>query len=115
MAKKIDWLYHRKNCTTCAKAEDYRTGAGVAVKETALATTKFDATESLAMLDGMTKLIVTKGAKVVEFDLKKDRPDDETLLTHLLGPYGNLRAPTMKVGKTMVVGFNPDVYAKVLG
>ena len=79
------------------------------------AATKFDATASLALLAGMTTLIAAKGKRVVEFDLKKDRPDDATLLAHLLGPTGNLRAPTIKVGKTMVVGFNPDAYEALLG
>ena len=83
--------------------------------ETVSATAKYDAAAALTLLAGMTKLIAAKGKSVVEFDLKKDRPDDATLLAHLLGPTGNLRAPTAKVGKTMVVGFNPEAYAKVLG
>ena len=44
-----------------------------------------------------------------------DRPDDATLLTHLLGPTGNLRAPTLKVGKTLLVGFHEATYRDVLG
>lgn len=83
--------------------------------ETVSAATKFDAARALALLDGMTRLIAAKGKQVVEFDLKKDRPDDATLLAHLLGPTGNLRAPAMRVGKTLVVGFNPDAYGRVLG
>lgn len=57
---------------------------------------------------------MAKGKKVVAFDLKKDKPDDETLLAHMLGPTGNLRAPTIRKGKTLLVGFNEDVYADVL-
>ena len=49
------------------------------------------------------------------FDLKTDRPDDETLLARLIGPTGNLRAPTARVGTTLLVGFNQDAYAQVLG
>lgn len=60
----------------------------------------------------MTKLVVAKGKKVVEIDLKKDRPDDDELTKFLLGPTGNLRAPTMKVGKTVLVGFNEDAYSE---
>lgn len=63
----------------------------------------------------MTKLVVAKGKKVTEIDLKKDRPDDEALAKLLLGPTGNLRAPTMKVGKTVLVGFNEDAYGEVFG
>ncbi len=79
------------------------------------ATKKLDATAALALLAGMTKLVAAKGKAVVEFDLTKDRPADDVLLAHLLGPTGNLRAPTAKVGKTLIVGFSPDAYAKVLG
>jgi hypothetical protein len=86
------------------------------VKETVSATkTRIGRDEALKLLDGVTKLIAARGQKVVVFDLADDRPDDETLLTHLLGPTGNLRAPTARVGTTLVVGFNPDAYRQVLG
>jgi hypothetical protein len=32
----------------------------------------------------------------------------------MLGATGNLRAPTIKVGSTLLVGFNEDVYSQVL-
>ena len=32
-----------------------------------------------------------------------------------LTPTGNLRAPTMRVGKTLLVGFDESSYADVLG
>ncbi|UCE58999.1 MAG: hypothetical protein JSU63_16340 [Phycisphaerales bacterium] len=43
--------------------------------------------------------------------MRKDRPDNETLLSHMLGTTGNLRAPTIRSGKTLLVGFNEEVYA----
>jgi hypothetical protein len=63
----------------------------------------------------MDRLIAARGRAVANFDLKKEWPDDETLLAHLLGPTGNLRAPTARVGKTLLVGFNEDAYKQVLG
>jgi len=36
------------------------------------------------------------------------------LLSHLIGPTGNLRAPTAKVGKMLIVGFNEEAYQKYL-
>jgi hypothetical protein len=59
--------------------------------------------------------VVARGKKVVSFDMKKDPPDDATLLAHLLGPSGNLRAPTLRKGKTLLVGFSDDVYREHLG
>jgi hypothetical protein len=33
----------------------------------------------------------------------------------MLGPTGNLRAPCLRVGKTVLVGFNEDAYREVFG
>jgi hypothetical protein len=33
----------------------------------------------------------------------------------MLGPTGNLRAPTIRRGKTVLVGFNEDLFAEKLG
>jgi hypothetical protein len=61
------------------------------------------------------RVIAIRGKRVVEFDMMANPPDDETLLAHLLGPTGNLRAPTAMVGRTLVVGFNEETYKQVLG
>ncbi|HEY1859916.1 MAG TPA: ArsC family (seleno)protein, partial [Gemmataceae bacterium] len=42
-------------------------------------------------------------------------PDDDTLAASLLGPSGNLRAPTVRKGKTLLIGFNNEAYQQVLG
>ncbi|QDT08317.1 hypothetical protein K239x_02550 [Planctomycetes bacterium K23_9] len=63
----------------------------------------------------MTKLLVAKGKKVTTVDLKKEAPDDAALASLLLGPTGNLRAPTLKTGKTLIVGFNDEMYSEVFG
>ena len=63
----------------------------------------------------MRELYVAKGKNVEHFRLDRDRPDDETLLAHMLGPTGNLRAPTIRKGKAVIVGFNPETYEKLFG
>ena len=68
----------------------------------------------MKLLAGMNTLLVAKGKNVTRVDLKKDRPDGAALISLLLGPTGNLRAPTMKVGKTMMVGFSSEVFEEVL-
>ena len=77
--------------------------------------TRIDGDEALKLLAGVETLVAAKGKKVEVFDLKKARPDDETLLARLLGPTGNLRAPTARVGKTLVVGFDEEAYRQILG
>jgi arsenate reductase-like glutaredoxin family protein len=76
---------------------------------------RIDADDALALLDGVERLVAARGKKIEVFDLKKDRPADAALLARLMGPTGNLRAPTARVGKTLVVGFNEEAYKQVLG
>ncbi len=39
----------------------------------------------------------------------------EELVEAMLGPTGNLRAPTIRKGKTVLVGFNEELFEKVFG
>jgi arsenate reductase-like glutaredoxin family protein len=77
--------------------------------------TSYRAREALAMVKQVNQLYVAKGKKVVTIDLRKEKPDEATLQKLLLGPTGNLRAPTLRKGKTLVVGFEPEMYRKVFG
>jgi hypothetical protein len=70
--------------------------------------------EALALARSAKVIHIAKGKKIVSFDMAKDAPDDDTLLAHMLGPTGNLRAPTIKKGKTLYVGFNEDGYRELL-
>ncbi len=71
--------------------------------------------EALTLARAAARVVVGKGKKVVVFDMKKDPPDDDTLATHVLGPTGNLKAPTLRVGDTLLVGFGEEAYRQVLG
>lgn len=71
--------------------------------------------EALALLDGINEMYVAKGKKVVHINLKQARPDDDELAKLMLGPTGNLRAPTLRKGKTLLIGFNDEMYTEVLG
>ena len=39
----------------------------------------------------------------------------KALVDAMLGPTGNLRAPCLVAGKTVLVGFNDEVYTSVFG
>ena len=69
---------------------------------------------ALGVLRDVDVLYVTKGKKVIRVDLSGARPPKAELLGLLLGPSGNLRAPTIRRGRTLVVGFDEDTYAAVL-
>jgi arsenate reductase-like glutaredoxin family protein len=66
--------------------------------------------EALALAKAADKVIVARGKKVVEFDMKKSPPEDDALLAQILGPTGNLRAPTLRKGKMLLVGFSDEAY-----
>ena len=65
------------------------------------------------MLAAANHLAAAKGKKVVKLNIKKDKPTEEEMLKLVLGPTGNLRAPTLVVGKKLIVGFNEEMYDEV--
>lgn len=100
---------------TCTKTQGFLAKHKVTVKTQAdakKATVKGAA--ALGVLDGVDDLYVAKGKKVVHVDLKKAKPPRAELLGLLLGPTGNLRAPTVRSGRTLVVGFDEATYAQLL-
>ena len=76
------------------------------------------ASRKLARKDAATlarqasRVIVAKGRKVTEFAGGKAGKD---VVDAMLGPTGNLRAPTIRRGKTILVGFSEEVFQDILG
>ncbi len=58
---------------------------------------------------------VSKGKDVVYLDPRKEKPDKAALLRLLLRPTGDLRTPTLRKGRTLLIGFDEATYTKVLG
>ena len=83
----------------------------IEILETIPASRKLQGEDAKNLLTGMTKVIAMKGKKVVTFNPKTDDADE--CAAALLGPTGNLRAPTIRTGKTLLVGFNEEQFAKV--
>lgn len=69
---------------------------------------------ALDVLAGVDLLYVAKGKRVVHVNLRRDKPDRAALLGLLLGPTGKLRAPTLRKGRALLVGFDEATYEKVL-
>ena len=70
---------------------------------------------ALGLLRDVSEIYAMKGKRVTHIDLKKDKPTRATLTGLLLGPTGNLRAPTIRKGRTLLVGFEEETYRKVFG
>ena len=71
--------------------------------------------EALALARQAGRLLVARGRKLIEIDMKRDRPDDETLASLLLGRSGTLRAPAIRRGRTLIVGFHPEAFERLVG
>ncbi|MBI1309734.1 hypothetical protein GC176_00390 [bacterium] len=112
---QVDWSYHRPGCDSCRKTQAYLASHGILEAEQVNAKqTKYDRAGALALLGGIRELYVTRGRKLLHFDLKTERPDDDTIASLILGRSGTLRAPVLRRGKSLIVGFSPDAYDKVL-
>jgi arsenate reductase-like glutaredoxin family protein len=115
MARKIDWMYHRKGCVSCKRAQGFLESSGLEADSiTDARKDRKGPDEALKLARHADRIVVAKGKKVVTFDMKKDAPDNDTLLAHLIGPTGNLRAPTLRLGKTLLVGFSDEAYQQML-
>ena len=108
MAKKAAWYYFRKGWTTCTKASKFLEASKIDILDTVMASKKLQASDAEALLKNATKLIAMKGKKVQEFDVSAKVGSDA--VEAMLGPTGNMRAPTVKVGNTYLVGFNEEVF-----
>jgi arsenate reductase-like glutaredoxin family protein len=75
---------------------------------------RLGAKEALALAASVDEIFAAKGKRVVHVDLRVERPGRDALLALLLGPTGILRAPVLRAGRTLLVGFDEATYAKAL-
>ena len=71
-------------------------------------TSRFDDNQAWELLKDADSVIVAKGKKFQRFNPAAD--GREAILQAAMGPSGNLRAPTYRVGNDFVIGFNPELY-----
>jgi len=76
------------------------------------ASRKLGADDAAEIARASSRVYVAKGKKLDVFEMKS--ADLEEVVARMLGPTGNLRAPTLRVGKTTLVGFDEEAYGSVL-
>jgi arsenate reductase-like glutaredoxin family protein len=85
---------------------------GVSAKEIVDAKkVRMDEAPALKVARLATTLLVAKGKTVKRSSVKG--MNDEELLGLVMGPTGNLRAPTIRRKGLLVVGFNEELYSEV--
>ena len=65
------------------------------------------------LFQGADSLHVGRGKKTLLFT--PDTTTKEEILKVSLGRTGNLRAPTLRVGKRFYVGYNEEMYRELIG
>ena len=83
---------------------------GIEAKEIVPASRKLAKADAAGLAKRASKIIVAKGKKISEFAGGKAGKD---VVDAMLGPTGNLRAPTIRKGKTVLVGFNEGMFEQV--
>ena len=76
------------------------------------ASRKLQRSDAEALLAKASKMTVAKGKKISEF--KGGKGATSEAVDAMLGSTGNLRAPCVVQGKTLLVGFNEEVYSEAL-
>ena len=113
--KRIDWLYFRSNCETCKKTQQFIAEHKLPVaSQTTTKEQVFSDGEARKLLVGIDRLISGKGKHVVSVDLRKAKSEWSELAKLMIGPYRNLRAPVIRVGKTLIIGFHEATYRENL-
>ena len=80
-------------------------------KETVSASKKLGRKDAAELVRSASKIIVATGKKRSDF---KGGSASKDIVDAMLGPTGNLRAPALRAGRTVIVGFNDEVYGEVL-
>ena len=116
MPAKVDWYYHRKNCQTCTKSQDFMTSNTVAIGETIDARkTRYEPKEAISFVRQADEAWIARGKTVHKIVFKKEEIADADLLKLIIGPSGFLRAPIIRRGKKIFIGFEAEQYAEFLG
>lgn len=84
----------------------------IEIRETVPASRKLGKSEAAKLAREAAKVVVAKGKKVTVYE--PDGKASTDVVTAMLGPTGNLRAPTIRAGKTVLVGFNEEAYEDAL-
>lgn len=83
----------------------------IEVTETTPASRKLGKADAARLAREAKEIFVAKGKQLDRFE--GGTPTEE-IVAKMLGPTGNLRSPTIRVGKTVVIGFDQRTLEKVL-
>lgn len=111
----IEWYWQRAGCTACAKAKEFLSGYDLDVRQTLDARrTRIGPSGVAAVVENAKTVLVSDGRTVRRYDLEKKPQERGDMLARMVGPTGNLRAPTIRRNGLVVVGFHRDSMAELV-
>ena len=97
---------------SCKKAQKYFEQNKIELKSVVDAgKEKIGKDKAWELISELKTVYIGKGKKVISFE--PDEASKEEILKASLGRSGNLRAPAVKTGRIMFVGFNDTIYSKL--
>ena len=105
----IDWAYLRKGWASCKKAQEFLEQEQITIEEVLDARkNRIEVQQAWDIVKEAKEISVAKGKKGVKFSLVAN--EKEAVLKRVMGPSGNLRAPTLRFNDQFIIGFNPEMY-----
>jgi arsenate reductase-like glutaredoxin family protein len=115
LLSSIDWFYGRPNWNTCAKAREFLAHHKIEATETVNA--RKDRVEISGVMDLLKRvqsISTANRGKILRLEWEGQNPTGAQVSASTIGPSGFLRAPTIIVGKKMLVGFSEELYGELL-
>ena len=111
----VNWFYFRSGWVTCKRAQEYLATNQISISvQTNAAKERFGLGNAKKLLESADHLYSSRGRKYVHIDLVEKDLTSEEVSKWMLGPTGNLRAPTVVYGRIVYVGFNEEAYQGIL-
>ena len=104
---RIDWFYKRAGWTSCKRAQEFLGDANV-IKYGNATNERLSGRSIEDLLDLVNIVRIAKGRKIVDYALNVNNRKE--IVAQVTGRSGTLRAPTLRVGRTLIVGFNEELY-----
>ena len=96
--------------TSCKKAQEVL-GPTEVVEYGNASKEKLSKEQVKVLVNESSQIRVAKGKRTLTFDPQQD--DQEEILKSILGRSSTLRAPTLRIGSNLIVGYNDDLYRQI--
>lgn len=98
-AARIDWFYARPGCESCEKVRGELARRGFEVADERSTRAPLAEPEAAELLAGVSEVWISRGGKV------DARAAGQIRVADLRGPTGGIRAPMLRRGGRLLVGF----------